>query len=326
MKRFFLALFLIFVLWLAIDRSGAAIMWWLQQHSQDTTSSKIKHIVENISADVVLMGTSRCNGHYVPSILSDSLDMSVYNAGIDGSDNIFAQYMVLSYILQYHTPKVVCMEVQNSFLDEEEAAFLTTGYFAPYFGLCAEADSVFRLAGTYPFYNLSHLFRYNTKVLAMITGQFKSHLDNEEHGYIPNPQPDTPPELTRWNTGPFHLSNEKLEYMEKFIQRCKERDIMLCFMISPAFSIVDSTYYAQLKAFSARYQIPLLDYHTSGYYLNHPDYFKDSYHLCDKGAQHYTSMFARSLKQLLIALQGRLTPEAISYLSLGSSDWAERGI
>ena len=300
MKRFVLSLFLIFTMWFAIDRSAAALMWWLQQHSKDTTSSKIRNIVENISADVVLMGTSRCNGHYVPSILSDSLDMTVYNAGIEGSDNIFAQFMVLNYILRCHTPKMICMEVQNSFLEKEEAAFHTTGYFAPYFGACGEADSVFRLAGTYHFYKLSHLFRYNTKVLAMITGQFKSHLDNEEHGYIPNPQPETPPELTHWDTETFYLSNDKLEYMEKFIQRCRERDIMLCFMISPAFASVDSTYYAQLREFSSHHQIPLLDYHTPGFYLNRPDYFKDSFHLCDKGAQRYTSLFAKSLKQLIV--------------------------
>lgn len=297
MKQIIKALLMISVIWLIFDRTGSEVMWWLNQHSQDNTSSKIKHIVEGVSEDVIMMGTSRCNGHYVPPIISDTLHMSVYNAGIDGSDNIFAQYMALCYILHRHTPKVVCLEVQNSFLEEEEDSYHTTGYFAPYFGNNAAADSIYHLAGTYWQYKLSHLYRYNTKVLANITGQIVNH-SCDEHGYTPNPMPANRVELSKWPNEYFHVNTEKKAYMERFIQACREKNVFLCFVISPSYSVVDSSYYALLKDFAANHHVPLFDYHTSGLYLDKPDYFRDSSHLWDKSAKEYSSIFASDLKQL----------------------------
>lgn len=301
MKRFIFSLLIIFSLWFAIDRAGELAMWWLNQRSQDTTSPKIKNIVEGLTEDVILMGTSRCNSHYVSSIISDTLKMSVYNAGIDGSDNIFAQYMALCYVLQKHTPKVICLEVQNSFLEEEDDLYHTTGYFAPYFGQCAKADSVYHMAGTYWLYKLSHLYRYNTKVLANITGQVKSHWNSEGHGYNPNPKPEVMPELTTLSSEEMSVNRDKRLYMERFVKACKENNVFLCFTISPAYSIVDSSYYSNLKAFAVLHHIPLLDYHSIGLYTDKPDYFKDSFHFWDKGARLYSSKFACDLNQLIRA-------------------------
>ena len=299
MKRFIYALLCIIAMWWCFDRVGGLCMWWLNQHSQDTTSPKIKHIVEGISEDVILMGTSRCNGHYVPKIIQDTLGLSVYNAGVDGSDNIFAQYIVLSHILKHHTPRIVVLEVGNSFLSEEESAYMTTGYFAPYFGLNEKADSVYHMSGDYWLYRLSHLYRYNTKVLANITGQIRHCWDNAEQGYNPNPKPLHFPNLSRWQTEDFEINDEKKDYMCRFIRSCHERGVFLCFSISPSYSLVDSDYYTILKGMASAYNVPVLDYHTSGLYLNHPEYFKDASHLWDKGAKLYSSVFASDLKRLL---------------------------
>lgn len=299
MKRFVTSLLFIFLLWFAIDRVGELGLSWLNRHSHDTTSPKIRHITNGVSEDVIMMGTSRCNGHYVPSIISETLGMSVYNAGIDGSDNIFAQYMALCYILQKHTPKVICLEVQNSFLEKEEESFKTTGYFAPYFGQCASADSVFLQTGSFWLYKLSHLYRYNTIVLANITGQVKNYWNHAENGYIPNPEPEVFPETTVWETEHVDISEEKRDYMERFVQICRKKHIFLCFVISPACSKVDNSFYSCLRNFANTHQTPLLDYHTEGLYVNNPDYFKDNFHLWDKGARLYSFVFAKDLQKLV---------------------------
>ena len=79
----------------ALDRLGGKVMQWVNQHTHDVSGPKIRYLVEDVREDVVLMGTSRCNFHYVPSIISDSIGMSVYNGGIGGSDNIYAHYIAL---------------------------------------------------------------------------------------------------------------------------------------------------------------------------------------------------------------------------------------
>lgn len=303
MKRFLYALLCTTAMWWCFDRVGGLCMWWLNQHSKDTTSPKIKQIVEGIPEDVILMGTSRCNGHYVPKIIQDTLGIGAYNAGVDGADNIFAQYIVLCHILKHHTPRIVVLEVENSFLDEEEDAYMTTGYFAPYFGLNEKADSVYLASGDYWLYRLSHLYRYNTKVLANITGQIKHYWDCAEQGYNPNPEPQHCPTLSKRQSEKAEINEKKKDYMLRFVQSCRERGIFLCFAISPSYSLVDSNYYSRLKGMASEWDVPVFDYHTTGLYLDHPEYFKDENHLWDKGARLYSAVFARDLKKWLLLPQ-----------------------
>ena len=156
----------------AVDRLGGMAMWWVNQHTHDVTGPKIRYLVNDVNEDVLMMGTSRCNLHYVPSIIRDTLGLSVYNGGIDASDNIYAHYLMLCHVLSKHKPKVICLELRTNDYAVSAAPFRTVSFFAPYFGINEEADSVFRLAGTYWRYKISHLYRYNAKAVSNIAGLF----------------------------------------------------------------------------------------------------------------------------------------------------------
>lgn len=299
MKRLTIFFLTTAILWFAIDRIGGMGMFWINQHTHDMTSPKLKKIVQGTDAQVIMIGTSRCNGHYVPSIIGDTLGLTVYNAGIDGSDNIFAQHMALCHLLVHSKPQMVCLEVQNSFIEVEEDAFATTSFFAPYFGLNRLADSVFFEAGTYRLYQFSFLYRFNAKALPNITGLLKNRWGNEDNGYIPKTQPAFFPDKLEKEDNLQELDSKKLEYVKRFIILCQQNGIKLVFMVSPKYSIVDAHHYDVLKDIAKQNGIPFLDYHTSGLYLDHPEYFKDGSHLWDKGTRLYSSVFASDLKRVL---------------------------
>ena len=61
--------------------------------------------------------------------------MSVYNGGIDASNNIYAHFLMLNHILAIHKPKVICLEVMITDFTMEDDPFNTVTFFAPYFGL-----------------------------------------------------------------------------------------------------------------------------------------------------------------------------------------------
>ena len=65
------------------------------------------------------------------------------------------------------------------------------------------------------------------------------------------------------------------------------------------YTKVDPTHYDVLKYLAKRNQIQFLDYHTVGLFHDHPEYFRDSAHLWDKGARIYSSRFASDLKQII---------------------------
>ena len=299
MKKLAVSILFILVGLFIIDRAGGMAMWWVNQHTKDVTGPKMRYLIDDFHEDVLLMGTSRCNSHYVPSIIGDTLGMSVYNGGIDGSKNIFSHYIMLCHILASHTPKVICLEVQPNDFVRERDPFTCITFFAPYFGKNAQADSVFRLAGKYWPYRLSHLYRFNAKATSNIAGLVVTRLDSGNNGYVPyTPPAHFPNTLYHLNT-PKHADRLKLAYVQKFIDLCKEKGIRLLFTVSPMYAKVESDFYDVLKETARENGLPFLDYHTAGLYQDHPDYFHDPSHLWDKGARLYSSVFARDLKKLL---------------------------
>ncbi len=299
MKPLLKSLIFIIIALFAIDRIGGQIMWWVNQHTQDISGPKLRYLADEVNEDVILLGTSRCNFHYIPSILSDSINMSVYNGGIDASNCIYAHYFVLNQILKHHIPKIICLELMTTDYTVSDNSFETISFFAPYIGRSERADSIFREAGNYWSYKLCHLYRYNAKAVSNIGGLFVNKQQKSENGYIPLPQPAFYPRKIEETHTSKNIDTLKLYYIQKFITLCKLYDIKLVFMISPAYTLADTNLYDVLKEIAKKNNISFLDYHTTQTFINNPEYFKDSWHLWHKGAKLYSSIFAKDLKNIL---------------------------
>ena len=310
MKKLLISILFILVGLFVVDRLGGEAMWWVNQHTHDVSGPKIKYLVNDVHEDVVMMGTSRCNSHYVPSIISDSIGMSVYNGGIDASDNIYSHYIMLNHILDIHKPKVLCLEVQTSDVLKQASPFNCISFFAPYIGRNEKADSVFKLAGKYWQYRISHLYRYNAKAISNIAGLAINRHAGGDNGYIPNPKPaNFPKEYPYYKTNK-NKDSLKIDYLNRFISLCKQNKVKLVFTIAPSYNKVDSDYYGILKIIAQKNNIPFLDYHTQGLFLDHPEYFRDLTHMWDKGSRIYSSIFAGDLKRVLGDMN--LLPKAVS--------------
>lgn len=282
------------------DRTGGLVMRQVALHTQDVLGPKLRDLAEGIDADVVVLGASRCHHHYVPSVMEDTLGMSVYNAGVGGSNNIFAHYVVLSHILRRHTPKVVCLELMTTDYAPQADPFHPLAFFAPLFGICPEADSLYRIAGTYWRYQVSHLYRYNAKAASNILGLAMNRQQKADRGYMPLPQPAVHPEgEPAWEEPVAGCDSMKTAYLHRLVRRCREKGISVVFVVSPKYTFIPDGHYRVLKDIAQEEGIPFLDYHGQRLYTDHPQYFKDASHLWDEGARHYSSRFAGDLKRVL---------------------------
>ena len=299
MKKFILSFVFIIVGLFVVDRIGGVGMSWVNGHTKDVLGPKLQYLRQDIHEDVVLMGASRCHHHYLPSILSQTLRMSVYNAGIGGSNNIFSHYMVLCHILARHTPKIICLEVMTTDYCQQSDAFNALSFFAPLFGYNESADSIYRLAGYYYKYHLSHLYRYNAKASSNLLGLVLNRQSGNDNGYIPLPKPNQFPKKPTIEEARNDIDSLKIRYIQRFADICHERGIKLIFMVSPKFTTVDSSHYNILKDIAKKTGIPFLDYHTCRLYHNHAEYFKDISHLWDEGARLFSWLFANDLKEKL---------------------------
>lgn len=270
------------------------------RRSQDILAPKLRALRSGVRADLVILGASRCHHHYVPSILSDTLNMSVYNAGVGGSDNIFSHYLVLCHILEHSAPKIICLELMPADYAQEKHPFHALAFFAPLYGQCSEADSLYRLAGSYWKYYLSHLYRYNAKASSNIIGLLMDRQKNSDNGYIPLPQPTVPPSgLLKADTATLACDSLKTTFIQRFIAKCQSRGITLVFVVSPRLTVANKRLYEPLKTIAHENNIPFMDYHSQGLFHDRSEYFKDELHLWDEGARHYSSVFASDLKHLL---------------------------
>lgn len=305
MKRLLISFLFIVIALYVVDRLGGYVMWQVNQHAQDENAPKLKYLADDVDEDVILLGTSRCREHYVPQILTDSIGLSFYNGGINGSQCVYAHYFALNLILQHHKPKLICLELSTNDYACQDISFTPISFFAPYIGRCEQADSIFRLAGNYWAYRICHLYRYNARAVSNIGGLLVSgnllanrHKEND-NGYFPLSKPKFHPQKLTEVYATTNIDNQKLQYVKKFINLCKSNDIKLVFMVSPTYMIADKHLYDILKDIAKEHQVPFFDYNTQGLFIDHPEYFLDEHHLWDKGARIYTSIFAHDLKNYL---------------------------
>ena len=299
MKRLAYTLIIILAGLFALDRIGGAVMGMVGRYSKDGFSPKFQYMQNGLYEDIVFMGASRCQHHFVPGIIADTLGKSVYNAGFGGSDNIYSHFVVLNHILDRYTPETICLEVMPSDYNHQEDPFVFISIFAPLFGKSVGADSVFRQAGTYWRYKVSHLYRFNSKASSNLWGLVIDRQKGNDKGYTPLKQPNRFPDSLIIEEKDSTLDPQKIEYLHRFVDLCRQNGVNVVFIVSPRYSKVDDTFYEVLKTFAREKNVPFLDYHTSGLYLDHPEYFKDKNHLWDKGARFFSSVVAHDLKNTL---------------------------
>lgn len=298
MKKLFISLAFIFISLFIIDRIGGNLMWHAYQNTYSTTCYKTREVVNNVNQDVLILGSSRCAHHYVPSIISDSIGMSVYNGGFNGAC-IYSYYMVLNYILAHYTPKIVCLDLITSDYTLTNDPFKSIHIYAPYVGQNKGADEVFIADGSYWKYQLSHLYRYNSLSLSIFSRLAVRYVPDFDNGYYPITDPHSYPTILSASDTPNNIDPLKIQYLHKFINLCKTHDIRLVFIISPSYTIASTDEYKPLQDIAKEYDIPFLDYHTKKTFIDHPEYFKDASHLWEKGAKLYSRIVSKDLKRIM---------------------------
>ena len=250
----------------------------------------------NKKADVLVLGSSRANHHYVSSMFKDSLGLTCYNAGRDGHDILYAA-MIFHSFLERDIPKIVIVDITESMLDG--SWIKNNKDMTCFYGASKAVTKVMDrdvLKGFDKIKMLSNLYRYNNTLEWLAT----AYLSNwgEGDGYFPMPVTDNG--MTKKIGKDFHFKPHStcLAYLDDIAEICKKKNIQLVLCVSPSLAYSYHSSNDWMKVYGQQQQIKTIDFTGDTTYVNHSDLFFDATHLNDKGARIFTHNFIQKLKNI----------------------------
>lgn len=251
--------------------------------------SSIDHIRE-AHEDIAIIGSSRANHHYDPQLLSDSLNLTAYNYGIEGL-NIFADEAVLSMLINQSEkkPQMVILDLSES--DICDVRGWNTEHLSllyPYADVPA-VDSLFADVidpREYFFVRYSKLYRHNSNIIDYLKPKRNKGL-RHENGFTPlegtwsgEPEPTTG----------YDVSPQKLDYLERCIKLCADNDVLLVLSTSPCYYRLEKerNWILAIEKVANEHHLTYLYHEQDAEFLSHPDWFNEPYHLNSEGAEIFT--------------------------------------
>ena len=128
--------------------------------------------MDSTLADMLIIGSSRANHHYVPSVFEDSLKISFYNAGRDGNGT-FYQLALLKTILKRYTPKIIVFDYSSVFVKGAEE-YDQMASLLPYYRTHKEIQPLVEMKSPFEKIKLlSEIYPFNSQLLTISVGNLK---------------------------------------------------------------------------------------------------------------------------------------------------------
>ena len=258
--------------------------------------------LNRMTDDIVILGSSRGDHHYVSSMLSDSINRytgksySLYNAAIP-SKYINCNSCAAESIMGRYSPRLIIFEVSQREFDGEKALADMEYSIVHYHSNPYVRKYLDNLGLKERIKCASNLFRYNTKLLR-IASAFTTPASNTD-GYEPlyAKMPITDNRDPKQMLLPEEADDYTIDNFIRVLKTAKGKNIPLVVVSSPRYFPSDNNDY--LEEFCTQYQIPYIDLFNLDYFNEHPEFFKDWGHLNDAGAHLYTALFFERIKPYL---------------------------
>jgi hypothetical protein len=296
-KHFFMKFFCLLGLLGILDYGIGQTLEYFYFKQRPGRFSNVTYALEKQEADILILGSSRAMHHYNPDIISDTIEMSCFNAGFDGQ-GILYQKALLDVMMERYSPKMVIFDIKLNELEKKESVYDNLSMLGPYLKRHPVLWNTLSLKS--PFEKIKHLskiYPYNSMFTAIVKGNLPIKTnDVSDNGF-------TKVEGV-WTDGleeEFYeeeiLDKNNINAFNQMIINCKNADIKMYVVLSPVFSkhINNSNSINYIIKQCEKEKIPYLSYANNDLYLD-SKLFKDAMHLNSAGADLFSSDFAHLLK------------------------------
>lgn len=298
MKKLLVKLFVFALLFVSIDTIIGKSLSAIIAKAKGGDTGKNSEIVDGTTADIILFGSSRCDHHYDPRIIADSLGCSCYNAGRDGN-GILLMYPYYEMMSARYHPRLIIYDISSFDLAEDDYAKYL-GWLRQFYGR-PQADSMaWSIDPNEKYKMISQAYRFNGKGLQIISDAIRP-VQHDILGYKPlygtlNYEPET----ESGNNKQKPIDSFKERYLVRFIQDCKRNKTKLVFMVSPTYGQTHHfAYYEALSKLCRENEVPFFYNQNDGRFVNNRNFFRDKVHLNNVGAEVYTKLVVSEVKSIL---------------------------
>lgn len=274
--------------------------------------ARLTYSIEQDNSDIIIMGSSHANRHYVPKIIKSELKKTCYNTGVQGQNMLF-QLALQKMILRRHKPNTIILNIDKKWMEKSEGAYgLLADLYPYYWNYRSELYPILSLGSKYIDYKL--LFNsYQTNSTFVHVVKYFLIPQKDINGYIPlygklkkkknninqiKNEQDVPANEKESNSG---IDENFVNALKVFIVNAKKYDINMLLVKSPALrkdrNLESNKSYRIMHSIAAEYDIPLIDYTNNPKFNNQYYLFNDPAHLNDDGAKIFTKMLSDKIKQ-----------------------------
>ncbi|KAA3645141.1 MAG: hypothetical protein DWP98_11540 [Bacteroidetes bacterium] len=303
-NKLFKMLFLFGVSLAILDFSIGFALNYMTVNQKDGNYHKLINCIENKELDLVILGNSRAERQFIPSIISMETGLSAYNLGYGGRDLNFVDALT-SVIVSRNPPKYLMVEFQLSNfrmpINQDRMSFLNPFYY--------------RYPELQPFLNRgeisrklafsSSLFQFNSSLWDIVSPYFQKV--ELEQGYRPlygKLKMNKPKQFKE------EESEEEVEIMlpeiqvvfENIVAETAKNNIKLIVVLSPQFNKEhNENKFAMEKQYLNQFEdIIIWDYSQDSRFTEVPILFNDIRHLNHHGSQIFTKLIAERIKNELL--------------------------
>ena len=299
MKKTFLQ-FATFLIGLAVVDLAVGFVYkpiWANEPDAGVNHSNLKQSLFNKKADILVLGASKANHHYITDSLEYRFGMSVFNAGLDG-DNIVTSRVQFDALKDKCPPKMVILDLSGGQMAGKwDNMFLS---HKVYYGLESHythvANQFISIENRVKL--LSSLYKLNEELPDIVLSYLKGNRGC--NGFIP---------LVGSNEGishrvkdakePYVMGDVQRNNLDYIVKYCKENKITLIVIYSPSLNTYINGNTQTFEVYCREQEIPFFNYESDTVYTNHPEFFKDYNHLNIIGAQVFTSDVIKRIKNYL---------------------------
>lgn len=301
MKRLLIFIASVVAIVAALDiAAGAMMRRYVASNRLPGDCAAIDFTVKEADADVIILGNSIALNSMMPSVMADTLGMSVYNGASNDQQLIFF-YTMMDCILQRHTPRAFVVALRNNLFNNEGNGD-RYNLLAPYYGMgYSVIDSTLESASAAePLLLQSTFYRYNTVWWRILLYALSGAPTTPGDGFVAKGIPPHPP-VKIATAGESLSRSENFALLERIIGRARAAGSGIIFVKPPQFvdyttpSAVSDT----LAAICRRHGVALIDDTSDPQFMASPGLFFDAGHLNADGALIYSSRLASRLKPFL---------------------------